>query len=274
MMRYPYYQRLRERLRQSRLLGDEHLPAYLRHIRKATLTLLKYWLAICLAMIGGITVSHKLAIPLVEKHFLGVRGVKLLETPGQSVEIYSGDKIPDSYNDELSFPPHQLIFERQERYYQSNHSGESSEERGGVEVPKEERKAISEVAIAFIKEWDTFSADESLNSYRRRIEPYADPSYLPSLAERADNLQAYQVGIGKLSGSRVEPDSLAEGVVVFLRYDGETAYLNTLGIVTYTGPSLAFAGERKRRSYNLVMRKTADGWKVQRCAAETMGEVG
>lgn len=233
------------------------------------------WTVIVLgAALAGFAASQWIAMPMIS-HKLKPEDVKVVRnSKGQARTVYGEKKTPRTFDEEMGADAPQLIYQNQQRFYDDNASGEEDQPSSKAPVPAREQRRVSRATARFLRAWETFSAGDSEDRYRRRIAPYADAAGLDDLVERSDSIQRQEIRPGGQSGSHLdlsEADPAAEAKV--LRFDEKTAYVSTTAAVTYTGPSLTWMGLKVRRSYGMVLTNTRDGWKVLRCAAQTLGEV-
>lgn len=246
---------------------------YLRVIR----SLAKWALLLLFAALLGLGVSSQYVAPKIKKSVTDGNGVVVQrDSDGQPVTLYDDEKLPKGYDDELSVGAPQLIYQNQTRSQKEAgaHTGVGEDESQDlVKISTAERQRLVKVARRFIEEWETFELGESDSSYRKRIMPYSDLSRVDTLTSRKDNIQERAVARDGLTGSQLERYSPVAGNVRVLRYDRQSAYVATVGEVSYTGPALNWAGRKVRRSYALVLTKFRNGWKVSRAAAQTQGSI-
>lgn len=206
---------------------------------------------------------------------------QVVKTPGGESRILYKDKaLPQNFQEELKAEPSMLIYENQLR---SARDSTKPDEQGQPEdapllnknnINPAERRRLQSLAISFLSRWESFGPSTGKQEYQAELAPYAIFDALPSLVDREDNLQNSNIAPGSRVGSKFLMDGYSpKSHFDIRRYDGQTAYITTLGEIETTGPSLVFNGTRFLRSYALIVERTDSGWKIQRAAAQTRTQI-
>lgn len=221
----------------------------------------------------GVTVGINLLVPPLQRQLQG-DGSQVKVTRSDSGELrylYKKDAEPRSYGQELEADAAQLIPLNWESR-QAEKSGQG-EDDPPLAVPADDRRALTQATLAFLEQWESFSAQESRASYARRLRGLVDPASLSALAARRDALEGKMVGPGKQAGSRLYAGGLNPAATLeVVRYSDNNALVTTVGSVKMSGPSLVYAGRELRRAYGLVLRRLEGRWVVVRAAAQTLGD--
>lgn len=199
---------------------------------------------------------------------------------GQSKVVYKDKAIPKNYREELDAQGPVMIYENQARSAKDTTKPDSKGRPEevyrveGVDVKPSERKALLAAVNRFLSRWETFEPITTDEEYRASISPFVSPAGLDDIAERKDNVQIDAISPGGQVGTRWVTDGFTPSVrMAVRRYDGQTAYITTVGEVVTQGPSLVMSDLRYLRSYALVMENTEGGWKVRRAVAQTLVQV-
>jgi len=252
------------------------MNAILRTYRTFLIKTFKYTSLTLLGLMGGFVLCQFVVLPVAKKQLVSGKVQTRRTLDGEPISVYQAQATPQTYSQQMDADSTQLIYQHQQRFYDKKAATESSGEDESpdlVTIPDPERQALRPVVQNFIAQWETFSVGESDKDYQRGLLPLADPDQLDSLAAREDNSQNADISRSGSSGSQLEGGINPGDNMVVLDFDGKTAYVSAVASVRYIGPSLTFKDMLVRRSYGIVLRKGETGWKVSRCAAETLGQI-
>lgn len=205
-----------------------------------------------------------------------------VEGSGENAQVlYKDQALPRDFQAELDADPEMLIYENQAR---SKIEADEPDANGGFEdgpafnrnnINPRDSQALLVLANNFLSRWETFGPTTDKATYSRSLAPYVGFDALEDVTARKDNIQNSNIAPGAAVGSKWVTDGFTpERSLLIQRYDGETAYLTTLGEIVTTGSSLVFKDTRYIRSYSLIVNRGSDGsWKVERAVAQTRSQV-
>lgn len=243
---------------------------YMRMIR----TLGKWSLLLGVAAMLGTGISVKFIVPKVHDAATDGKGVVIKrDTDDNAITLYEDEKVPSGYEDELDTDAPQLIYQNQVRASEGEGGQHEDGRQDLVSVSRSERRQLERITSRFLRRWQTFEVGQSDRAYTDALRPMVDLSRLDRVTRRLDDMEDPAVGRNGQTGARLETYAPVGDPMKILRYDGRTAYVSTVGEVSYTGPALTWANKKVRRAYALVLTRYRDGWKVSRAAAQTQGEI-
>lgn len=193
--------------------------------------------------------------------------VQRVEDPEHAADAFKivvpEERIPRDMDERLQSAPIALL---------PNHAGHP-EARGEIKLPAAERAQLGQDLEQALSTWETFlPSDGYQDRYLKRLQPLVVPEALPAIVQRRDSNDAPDVCPEE--SCRIGQRWFRPGAISWFVIDKNQSrvYVVAYGAVIYRGDpaSDSRALNSSSRSYGVIMRRSGEGWLLERVAAESL----